>query len=84
VKYYEGKCYTDSTSDKYLDTFKLVDEKGRGILPFVERLEALIFQAAEAVLSDWRKTPPGQDRVRIFQDQLSAWTYHQYISRLYF
>jgi len=84
VKYIEGECYTDSTSDRYLDSFKLVNEKGRGILPFVERLEALIFQAAEAVLSDWRKTPPGQDRVRVFQDQLSAWTYHQYISRLRF
>jgi len=82
VKHAEGRCYSDPTSDRYLDTTELVDEKGGGLLLRNGGLESVIFRTAEAALERWRASSASAPEIRIFQDRLAAWAYRRYLEIL--
>lgn len=78
VKIREAECYTDPSSDRYLNTRILADGRGRGLAAFIGRLEALIFPAAETSLKSWRRSAPTAAAVRNAQNQLAFWAYRKY------
>ena len=82
VKIAEGRCYTDPTSDRYLDTGRLDDGRGNGFLVRNAGLESVIFRAAGAALERWRVSGPRADEMRSFQDQLAAWALRRYAAGL--
>jgi hypothetical protein len=81
VKVREAECYTDPSSDRYLDTRILADGRGGGLAAFISRLEALIFPAAETALKSWRRTLPSAAAVRNAQNQVAFWAYRKYEAR---
>lgn len=80
VKFRETAGYTDSASDRYLDTRLLADERGRGLAVFIARLESFIFSSAGSALKAWRKTPPAAAAVRSAQNQIAFWAYRKYLA----
>jgi hypothetical protein len=82
VKFAESRCYGDPSSDRFLDTTKLVDELGRGLLRVTSGLENVIFRAAAAAQERWRTSGADKVEVRSFQERLAAWAYRRYAAFL--
>jgi len=82
VEFQEGRCYTDPSSDRYLDTTKLVEPGGRGILSAVVQIESVIFRSAAAVLERWRSSPPSAGEAKAFQERLASWAYRRYFASI--
>lgn len=78
VKIREAECYTDPSSDRYLNTRILADGRGRGLAVFIGRVEALIFPTAETALKSWRRSAPTAAAVRSAQNQIAFWAYRKY------
>jgi hypothetical protein len=79
VKLKERRCYSDPLSDKYLNTLELADGRGNGLIPFIGRIEIVLFRAAEAALSGWRRTGADPARVLLFEDGLASWAFRKYL-----
>jgi hypothetical protein len=82
VKMAESLCYTDPASQLFIDTYRLVNETGQGLLPRIGRLEDVVFKAAGAALAQWRSNPPTPGQVRELQSSLGAWVYDRYFRLL--
>ena len=82
VKLKENRCYSDPQSAKYLNTVELVDDGGRGLTEFIRRIEALIFPAAEAALSKWRRLGIDPDKALRLQEGLASWAFRRYVAEV--
>jgi hypothetical protein len=81
VKIKERQCYTDPLSNRYINTYELLDESGKGILPFVRTLEDVIFAETENSLSSWRQNFPSSSEIKDFQEKQAIWAYFRYVKK---
>jgi len=78
VKLKESQCYSDPLSDRYINTYELVYESGKGILPYVRTLENEIFKKTEKTLQTWRQSFPSSSDIKNFQEDQTFWAYMRY------
>ena len=58
--------------DDIINTYKLIDENGNGILTEVRRIEEEYFDFVEAEVEDWRTVFPTQQDVAALQDSIAS------------
>jgi len=60
----EQACYTDPSSQEYIDTYALDDGAGGGLLSQLLPIEDWTLAQAEALLADWRLSFPDPETIR--------------------
>jgi len=66
--------YQTQWASDAMDTWKLIDERGEGLLPFLDSLENYAAFAGNAALDEWRTTGlPSPETVETVQNDLAAW-----------
>ncbi|RJP78022.1 MAG: hypothetical protein C4524_07295 [Candidatus Zixiibacteriota bacterium] len=70
--------YQRNVAGDALDTWRLVDERGQGWLPFLTALESQGFASGDSALAAWRMAGvPAPAAVAAFQNALAAYAYNQ-------
>ncbi|MBC8204775.1 MAG: hypothetical protein H8E87_04615 [FCB group bacterium] len=61
--------------DDIIDTWKLIDDRGKGLLTYLRDLEGCYYDFVEITVEGWRTNFPSANEIAVLQDSLSALAY---------